>query len=37
MPAPLRGRVLAPGTASAEAIVLDQPLSLWGGLDPAYR
>ena len=35
MPATLRGRVLAPGTASAEAIVLDQPLSLWGGLDPA--
>ena len=35
MPTPLRGRVLAPGTASAEAIVLDQPLSLWGGLDPA--
>ncbi|HET9541325.1 MAG TPA: DUF126 domain-containing protein [Candidatus Limnocylindria bacterium] len=30
-----RGRVLAAGTASAEAIVLDQPLSLWGGLDPA--
>ena len=35
MPATRRGRVLAPGTASAEAIVLDQPLSLWGGLDPA--
>ena len=34
MPASLRGRVLAPGTASAQAIVLDQPLSLWGGLDP---
>ena len=35
MPATLSGRVLAPGTASAEALVLDQPLSLWGGLDPA--
>ena len=35
MPATVSGRVLAPGTASAEAIVLDQPLSLWGGLDPA--
>jgi hypothetical protein len=31
----LSGRVLAPGTASAEALVLDQPLSLWGGLDSA--
>jgi predicted aconitase with swiveling domain len=31
----LPGRVLAPGTASAEVIVLDEPLSLWGGLDPA--
>jgi predicted aconitase with swiveling domain len=30
----LTGRALAPGTASAEAIVLDEPLSLWGGLDP---
>lgn len=35
MPVMRRGRVLAAGTASAEAIVLDQPLSLWGGLDPA--
>ena len=35
MPTTLSGRVLAPGTASAEAIVLDQPLSLWGGLDAA--
>jgi len=35
MPATLSGRVLAPGIASAEAIVLDQPLSLWGGLDAA--
>ena len=35
MPAKLSGRVLAPGTANAEVLVLDQPLSLWGGLDPA--
>ncbi|HKO32169.1 MAG TPA: DUF126 domain-containing protein [Candidatus Limnocylindria bacterium] len=35
MPTTVSGRVLAPGTATAEAIVLDQPLSLWGGLDPA--
>jgi predicted aconitase with swiveling domain len=35
MTASLRGTVLAPGTASAEAVVLDEPLSLWGGLDPA--
>ena len=35
MPTRLRGRVLAPGTASGETIVLDEPLSLWGGLDPA--
>ncbi|HEY8179542.1 MAG TPA: DUF126 domain-containing protein [Candidatus Limnocylindria bacterium] len=35
MPATLIGSMLAPGTASADAIVLDEPLSLWGGLDPA--
>ena len=35
MPSTLRGRALAPGTASGEALVLDEPLSLWGGLDPA--
>ncbi len=35
MPTTLIGRMLAPGTASADAIVLDEPLSLWGGLDPA--
>ncbi|HEY7452296.1 MAG TPA: DUF126 domain-containing protein [Candidatus Limnocylindria bacterium] len=28
-------RVLAPGTAAGPALVLDEPLSLWGGLDPA--
>lgn len=31
----LTGHALAPGTASAEAVVLDEPLSLWGGFDPA--
>src|SRR5262245_16778061 len=35
MAASLTGRALAPGTATAEAIVLDEPLSFWGGLDPA--
>ena len=35
MAATLIGRMLAPGTASADATVLDEPLSLWGGLDPA--
>ncbi len=27
-------RVLAPGSARGEGVVLDEPLSLWGGLDP---
>jgi predicted aconitase with swiveling domain len=27
-------RVLAPGTASGRLVVLDEPLSLWGGMDP---
>lgn len=31
----MRGTVLAPGNASGRALVLDEPLSLWGGLDPA--
>ncbi len=31
----MNGRVLAPGTATAPALVLSEPLSLWGGLDPA--
>ncbi|MEO6059445.1 MAG: DUF126 domain-containing protein [Candidatus Limnocylindria bacterium] len=31
----MRGRVLAPGSANAVAIVLREPLSLWGGMDPA--
>lgn len=26
---------LVPGTASSSPLILDQPLSLWGGLDPA--
>jgi predicted aconitase with swiveling domain len=28
-------RLIAPGTAHGPALVLDEPLSLWGGLDPA--
>jgi predicted aconitase with swiveling domain len=31
----VRGRQLAPGTASGVALVLAEPLSLWGGVDPA--
>lgn len=31
----MRGRVLAPGSANAAAIILREPLSLWGGMDPA--
>ncbi len=27
-------RVLAPGLATGRALVLDEPLSFWGGLDP---
>ena len=27
-------RVLAPGSAAGELLVLDEPLSLWGGLEP---
>jgi predicted aconitase with swiveling domain len=30
-----RGRVLVPGQARAAALRLDEPLSFWGGLDPA--
>jgi predicted aconitase with swiveling domain len=30
----VKGRVLAPGTATGPATVLDEPLSLWGGFDP---
>ena len=28
-------RILVPGTAAGELVVLEEPLSLWGGLDPA--
>ena len=31
----MKGRVLSPGEASGNALVLVEPLSLWGGLDPA--
>ena len=31
----MRGQLLAPGTASGVALVLAEPLSLWGGVDPA--
>ena len=30
----MRGRVLADGVANGTALVLDEPLSLWGGVDP---
>ena len=29
------GRALAPGSARGQVLVLDDPLSFWGGLDPA--
>lgn len=31
----MEGRLLVDGTASGPALVLDEPLSFWGGLDPA--
>ena len=31
----MTGRLIAPGRARAPALVLEEPLSLWGGLDPA--
>jgi len=31
----LHGRALAAGSAMGRALVLSEPLSLWGGLDPA--
>jgi len=31
----MSGRLIAPGRARAPALVLEEPLSLWGGLDPA--
>ena len=30
----MRGRALSPGVADGEVVVLDEPLSLWGGFDP---
>jgi predicted aconitase with swiveling domain len=30
----IEGRVLVAGEARGEALVLDEPLSFWGGLDP---
>jgi predicted aconitase with swiveling domain len=30
----MKGRVLAAGRATGQALVLDEPLSLWGGMDP---
>jgi predicted aconitase with swiveling domain len=32
--ATLQAAVLVPGAASGEALVLDEPLSFWGGVDP---
>ena len=31
----MKGRVLAPGLAEGTALRLDEPLSFWGGVDPA--
>jgi len=31
----MKGRVLADGAAEGSALVLDEPLSFWGGIDPA--
>jgi predicted aconitase with swiveling domain len=31
----MKGRVLANGAAEGPALVLDEPLSFWGGIDPA--
>lgn len=31
----MKGRALSGGSATGTALVLDEPLSLWGGLDPA--
>jgi predicted aconitase with swiveling domain len=33
--ATLRGRVLIPGEAAGPVLQLDEPLSFWGGVDPA--
>lgn len=34
MDAPMIARTLAPGEGEGEVLVLEEPLSLWGGLDP---
>jgi uncharacterized protein len=31
----VEARLLVPGSARGEAVVLEEPLSLWGGMDPA--
>lgn len=31
----MRGHLLAPGAAEGSALLLHEPLSLWGGVDPA--
>ena len=31
----MTGRSLAPGAAEGDALILAEPLSLWGGVDPA--
>jgi len=31
---PIDGRLLHPGLATGPVLVLDEPLSMWGGLDP---
>lgn len=31
----MKGRLLAPGMAEGRALVLHEPLSFWGGVDPA--
>jgi len=31
----MEGRVLVEGSAAGRALVLDEPLSFWGGLDPS--
>jgi predicted aconitase with swiveling domain len=30
-----RGRTLVPGRATGDTLLLDEPLSIWGGIDPA--
>ena len=35
MALPIKGRVLVEGSAEGEVLASDEPISLWGGLDPA--